>query len=146
MSRKSRSNVLEGDITRIIAMILIAGAMLAVIVFAVYKAIYTPEKQVKDRISQYTSYYYEEYFYPKTKNSATGDQFEATMRQYAERGVGDGHVQLRQLMLHDGGKFSNDLDFVASYCDLDKTYVEIYPEKPYEKNNYHVNYKYSCNF
>ena len=147
MSGKNRKSLFEGmDITRRIAMILIFGAMVAVIVFAVYKAINTPEKRVKDRIAQYASDYYEEYYYPKIKKNVDENVFEDVMRQYAERGIEDGRVTLRQLMLYNGGKFSNELETISDYCNLDSTIVEIYPEKPYEKENYHVKYKYSCNF
>ena len=120
--------------------------MATVVVFALYKAINTPEKVVKDRIAGYTREYYEEYFHPKTKASVAEENFEEIMRKYTERGLDDGRVTLRQLMLYDGGRFSSELNAISDYCDLDKTYVEIYPTKPYGKTDYRVNYKYSCNF
>jgi hypothetical protein len=146
MSRKHANLFSGADITRKIAMILIVFAMGVVVVFAVYKAINTPEKVTKDRISAYARAYYEDYFYPKVKSSVSGDNFETVMRQYAEEGIDNGRVSLRQLMLHNGGKFSNELDAISDYCELDNTYVEIFPQKPYNKSDYRVNYKYSCKF
>lgn len=147
MGKKKIATYFAGaDITRRIAMILIIGAMLTVAFFVVYKAINTPEKVVKDRITAYTREYYEEYYYEKTKASIPEANFESVMRQYTERGINDGYVTLRQLMLYDGGRFSSELNAISDYCDLDKTYVEIFPTKPYGKTDYRTNYKYSCNF
>ena len=146
MSRK-RANLFSGaDITRKIAMILNICAMGVVVIFAIYKAINTPEKMVKDHIAGYAREYYEEYLYPKIKNGVDSDKFEETMRYYAEHGIDDAHVSLRQLMLYDGGHFSKDLDAISDYCNIDQTFVSIYPENPYEKNNYRVKYNYSCKF
>ena len=134
------------DITRKIMIVLIVVMMATVVVFAIYKAINTPEKMTKDRISDYAREYYENYFYPKVKKSIPANNFESIMQQYGERGVDDGQISLRTLMLHNGGRFINELEAISDYCDLDTTFIKIYPDKPYEKNNYHVEYKYSCNF
>ena len=147
MGKKKFATYFAGaDITRKIMIVLIVVMMATVVVFAIYKAINTPEKMTKDRIGDYARAYYEDYFYPKTKASTSSDKFEETMRNFAERGLDDGRVSLRQLMLHDGGHFSNELSVIADYCDLDKTFAEIYPTKPYGKTDYRVEYKYSCNF
>ena len=147
MGKKKIATYFAGaDITRKIMMILIIVMMLTVVIFAVYKAINTPEKMTKDRIADYAREYYENYFYPKVKSSVSAESFESAMRNYAEKGVDNGRIALRQLMLFDGGRFKNELSTISEYCDIDQTYVEIFPEKPYNKENYHMKFNYSCEF
>ena len=147
MGKKKIATYFAGaDITRKIMMVLIIVMMLTVVVFAIYKAINTPEKMTKDRITSYAREYYEEYFYPKVKNGVSADNFESVMKNYAENGVDNGRVALRQLLLFDGGKYKNELSSISEFCDIDQTYVEIYPEKPYNKENYRMKFNYSCDF
>ena len=115
----------------------IAFATLMVVGFAIFNLIATPEFLVKNRIKKITSDYYENYFYDSVPDHEALDIYKDT---------GLAKVSLRQLLLYSDKKHATSLEFFEKYCDLENTYIKIYPESPYDRQNYHVDYAYSCNF
>ncbi len=134
----------------------IALAMLAVLGYTIFTIIATPEFLVKREINHLTSDYYENYFYPKilknnsiegsdaTNPSFTESHLSSVMEQYLETGFS--RITLNQLFLYDNRKNYSLAAPIAKYCDLDKSFIKIFPESPYTAKNYRVEYNYSCNF
>ena len=115
----------------------IVFATLMVIGFSIFNLIATPEFLVKRKIESIAKDYYENYFYDSVPEHEALDLYKDT---------GLARVSLRQLLLYSDKKHATSLEFFEKYCDLEKTYIKIFPEGPYERENYHVDYAYSCNF
>ncbi|MBR3252654.1 hypothetical protein IKF84_01105 [Candidatus Saccharibacteria bacterium] len=131
----------------------IATIMLIVIGFNIFCLVVTPEKLVKDEITAITSDYYENYFYNKVldNNSLSTDNadfnasaMEKILKNYTNRGFAS--ISLRQLLLSDDQKHIAATEHLEKYCNLDRSNIKIYPEAPYNRQNYHVEYSYSCKF
>ncbi|MBR3172484.1 hypothetical protein IKF21_01010 [Candidatus Saccharibacteria bacterium] len=107
--------------------------------------IFNPEQQVKSKLSSLAQHYYEDYFYTNLENS---DQFsgdaEKALQKYEDKGLPP--VTLRQLILANKASDSSDATFLSKHCDNGATSVKFYPEVPYTRTSYHVEYAYSCNF
>ena len=89
--------------------------------------------------------YYEEFIYEGIKNaSANEDEVAKKMDRYVESGFAP--VNLRQLMLYKREQTKKDADYIRRYCDENKTSVKFYPEKPYGKEDYRIEFRYSCEF
>ena len=101
-------------------------------------------------------WYYENYFYPNIlKNNSIYENDVASpttaepimsniLEKYTERGFS--RIDLNQLLLYDNFKHYSSASSLSSYCDLEKTFITIFPEPPYTRQSYHVKYDYSCNF
>ena len=125
------------------AVILTIIVLSALVIVAALVASYflKPELRVKNIISELTSDYYENYFHDKYINNVNDT---ALIQKKTKNGMPP--ISLRQLLLYDNQKNNEHLDYLSSYCDLDSTYVTIYPKPPYDNKTYHTDYSYSCNF
>lgn len=123
--------------------VIVIAAAIAVVAGATLAAIFlNPEAATKRKIDSLAHDYYENYYYEKIQNSVA--DFDTIMPKYATTGMTK--VPLRQLLLFDNGRHLNEKDALGKYCDIDATYIQIFPEEPYAKQNYRVEYIYSCNF
>ena len=129
--------------------------MLTVIGFTIFNFIATPEFLVKREIKSITSDYYENYFYNKILENNSLDPNESdssviepvlseALKKYVDTGFA--RLTLRQLLLYDDAKHSGSSKYLSKYCDLDTSLLKIYPESPFGRKNYHVDYSYSCKF
>ncbi|MBR5027449.1 hypothetical protein IKX64_02600 [Candidatus Saccharibacteria bacterium] len=125
-------------------MIIIMVCAVLVTVATLVVLFLTPEQRIKGRIESLAHEYYEEYYYGKFTGSVPESNLESLMEKYSEHGFSE--VPLRQLLFYDNGKHSDEADEIGHYCDINATSVRIIPDVPYGKTNYHVEYKYSCNF
>lgn len=116
---------------------IIVFVTLMVIGFSIFNLIATPEFLVKHRIENIAKDYYENYFYDSVPDHEALDIYKNT---------GLAKVSLRQLLLYSDRRHATSLEFFEKYCDLEKTYIKIFPEDPYQRTDYHVDYAYSCNF
>lgn len=144
--KKKTGFKLDSEFFKKVTFGIIGGTMVLVFIFAVYKLVNTPEKVVTGRIQSLTREYYEDYLYPKIKSSTPENKFEEVMRKYAESGVDNSHLSLRNILLSGGTKNVKLAQEIGEYCNLDDTIIEIFPQKPYGKSDYKVNYNYSCKF
>ncbi len=124
-----------------IILAIIISSALVVIVALVASHFLKPELRVKSIISELTSDYYENYFHDKYIHD-TSDV--TTIQKETKNGLPP--IPLHQLLLYDNQKNNENSEYLSSYCDLDSTYVTIYPEPPYDKKSYHADFSYSCNF
>lgn len=124
---------------------IIVLAMLVVILAVLASIFSNPEALVKSKIESITADYYESYFYPRIETYGTTDKSLADiMSRYTETGFSK--VTLRQLLLFDSERYASSTAFLSEYCDIESTYVKIYPEPPYTKSDYRTEYHYTCTF
>ena len=124
-------------IARRLILAVIALAMLVVALVFLFASFMQPEKVVTTKIEGITADYYENYFYDRIKDYSN-------LGSYTESGFS--RVTLRQLLLFDSERYANDASLLSKYCDTEATYVRIYPEEPFSKQDYHVDYHYACTF
>ena len=108
---------------------------------------YDNEKNVKGKITQLIKGYYEDYFYEQLVNSdqyKNRDAFEEIMEKYHVGALST--ISLRDLLLYDNKKNIEYEPYLSKYCDKDTTTIRIFPDPPYERNTYHAEITYSCNF
>ena len=115
----------------------IAFTMLIIVGFTIFNLIATPEFMVKRKMESIANDYYQNYFY----NSVPDKE---GLSHYTETGLS--RLSLRQLLLYSDRKYGDTMDFFTNYCDLDKTTLKFYPEEPFERNTYYVDFRYSCKF
>ena len=116
---------------------IIVFTMLVILGFTIFNLIATPEFFVKKRIESIASDYYENYFYDSVPDHEALGIYEKT---------GLPRINLRQLLLYSDKRHATSLELFEKYCDLYATNIKIFPESPYARTNYHVEYTYSCNF
>ncbi len=130
----------------ILAVIGLAGLM---VIMATFSAFYfTPEKVVKNEIESIVKEYYENAIYEniiKSDSIASGKKsLSDVMKLYSEKGFS--RIFLRQLLLVNSEKHQNAISIIKKYCDENLTSIVIYPDAPYGKSDYHIEYEYSCKF
>ena len=148
LSRRSRANERQKRVFRIsrrVVLIVIALAMLAVALALLISTFSNPKSLVTSKIESIIADYYENYFYPRIENNGTTKKSLAEiLSRYTETGFS--RVTLRQLLLFDSERYADSTTFLTKYCDPESTYVKIYPDEPFGKSNYHVDYHYTCTF
>ena len=120
-----------------VVLAVIVLAMLAVVLALLFINFTKPEKVVTEKIEAITADYYENYFYDRIKDYSNLDN-------YVENGFSK--VTLRQLLLFDSERHADASSLLNEYCDSEATYVRIYPEAPFGRTDYHVDYHYACTF
>ena len=143
MVKKHDQKMLNVARRTIIAVIVLA--MLAVILAILASIFYKPETIVTNKISSITADYYENYFYPRVESYGTTDKtIGEIMSRYTESGFSK--ITLRQLLLFDSERYADAAALLTEYCDPELTYVKIFPDEPFTKSDYHVDYHYACTF
>lgn len=128
-----------------IIIVIIVSVMAITIGFAIASFFLQPENLTKAKISNLATDYYENYLYENLINSEKfSGNIDATMSEYRDRGLST--ITLRQLLLHDQSKNASLANEIKNYCDEEKTTIKFYPDAPYSRSSYHVDYHYVCNF
>ncbi len=144
---KNRKAIRQNNLFRNIILVIIFLASITVVIAAILSFFLTKESLVKSRITELTTDYYENYFYPNLTHSdkyQSNPDKESIMENYHTHGLA--RTTLNDLLLYDNQKNFQYSDFLSKYCDINKTYVQIFPEPPYEQNSYQIKYHYSCQF
>lgn len=142
---KSTKNKPKLTIIQKIMISTIVILLIAATVMVVFTLTHRPEDEIKNLISKLSSNYYENYLYANFSQTASFKENPDTIMQKYEK-YGFSSITLGQLLLYDNKKNQEHTDFLKSHCDINKTTIKFYPESPYQKNNYHVDYTYSCDF
>ncbi len=125
-------------------------ACLIVILMTLFGQFAKPENIVTNKITDITKDYYEHYYYDaivgasSIDNESSGKSLEEIMSRYVEYGFST--ITLRQLLLFDDQRNSDAGPILRNYCDENRTNVKIYPEPPFGRTDYHVEYNYSCEY
>lgn len=121
----------------------VCAAMLMVVVAMICGIFFNNERMTKKKLDQMASEYYEGYIYENLIHGAMSkEEIENVMKRYVTKGFAP--VNLRQLLLYDGRKNAKDAEFVKKFCDENETSVKFYPEEPYDKKAYRMEYRYGC--
>lgn len=134
-SKKTNSSFIPKIIIAIVVI-----AMIIVIVTIVMLLTFNKEDNTKSKIENLATSYYEDHLY--TKFLAPDGNTNA-FEKYGKTGLP--LVQLRQLVFTSNLEKS-EIERIRKACDENKTYVKYYPEPPYTKTSYHIEYTYNCNF
>lgn len=130
---------------QLIIIIVIILCMLSVVTAVIYNLFSKPENIVKAKISEISSDYYENYLYKNFNFEKYSSEDLANFMQKYEN-VGLTTTTLRQLLLYDHQKNADVAPLLKKYCDENTTFIKFYPEQPYSKTSYRVEYTYSCEF
>lgn len=104
-----------------------------------------PTKQVENKLTALASDYYENEFYPQVDPDPNSPSTAANALEKYQT-IGLSKITLRQLLLHDPQKTADVSDYLLKYCDGENTFIKFYPDPPYTRTSYHVEYTYSCNY
>ena len=154
-SKKFKSSFKDSNPTKKIVLGVIGVAVIAVIAFTIYGLIATPEFLTKRKIESITADYYENYFYnailennsidlKDASDTSASSAISSILEEYTESGFTE--TSLRQVLLSNHGKHFDETAEIEKYCDLDQSEIEIFPESPFGRKNYRVEYTYSCKF
>ena len=124
-------------------LIVIIGAIIAVLIALLCSFLFSPERTVHDKIEEITRSYYEDFIY-KTTAEMSKDDAATALSSYSQYGLST--VTIRQILLHDKKKYAGETLLIEKYCDTDRTTVKYYPTEPYGKADYRADINYSCNF
>lgn len=130
-----------------VVLLVILLVSLVVVVALLMLFVFDRENQVKSRISGMVTDYYENYYYDKLAESAVFQDkanLDANMQKFHERGFAP--ITLRDLLYYDNKRNYEYYDYLTNYCDENNTVARIYIDSPYERNSYHYDITYSCNF
>ena len=121
-------------------------AIVTVVAYGIFAMVYDEEKIVKTDLDTIASNYYEEYLYSSLMDEHPSQaQIEHLMARYINRGFG--RVHLRQLLLRaNKNQINFDRGLILKHCDENNTIVRFYPEPPYNKKSYRIEYQYDCDF
>ncbi|MBQ6414293.1 hypothetical protein IJI28_01580 [Candidatus Saccharibacteria bacterium] len=137
--RKRNDNI----VVRRVVLTVIGVAVAVVVAGVIYSLVWSPEKATKAKLDEMAREYYEGFTYENLINGAMSqEEIEGVMDKYKVRGFAP--VYLRQLLLYNDRENMKEAGFVKNYCDENLTYVKIYPEAPYDKKSYRVEYNYTC--
>lgn len=124
--------------------IIIVLSMAVVILGAAAATFMTNESRVKSKVSDLASDYYENYFYTNLISSPKFKDLNSTMEKYQEHGFST--ISLNELLLYDNQKNAKFSDYLTEYCDENKTFIKFYPDPPYDRKSYHIQFSYACTF
>ena len=131
--------------TKRIILIVIVLAMLSVGAGALTYLFAKPEFIGKDGLAKLATDYYENDFYDTILQIDTSSQpLAERLERYSK--IGFAEVYLRQLLILKGEKYQKAATYLKKHCDENRTYVRYYPDSPYGRKDYHIEYAYSCNF
>ena len=147
-SRRARSQNFSRTTHRtarhtILSIIVLTGMI--VVLTALFATFSTTENFIKSNISAIATDYYENYFYDNILANNNGEKPISEILEFYTK-PGFSTVTLRQLLLYDDERNADSAAFLTSHCDENSTTIHIFPDPPYDKTNYHIDYHYSCNF
>lgn len=128
-----------------IVLVAIGLTMAAVVIALISAFVFDDEKMVKSKMEGLAKEYYESYIYINLIDDTMSDEKVAElMDNYGLKGFAP--VNLRQLLLHDRQNHIDDIEYIRRYCDENRTTVRFFPEAPFEKEDYRVEFRYDCEF
>jgi hypothetical protein len=126
-----------------IIIFIISFLFVLVVCYLIYAYTHTPENMAKSKIENLASNYYENFLYQNIIESGEKDPARV-LESYKDTGLSI--VYLRQLLIHKETDDTELMNFLTEQCDENKTSVKYYPEPPYTKTSYRIEYNYSCEF
>lgn len=130
--------------------IILIGVIISVVIVVISLFTYfffNPEAVAKRDVAYLAKDYYETYFYDNFASTIKSGQYKVTFEKYKKTGFAA--VPLRRLLSFDNNR---NKDYARSFtgdsynCDLETSKIIFYPEEPYGRNNYRVEYNLDCHY
>ncbi|MBQ3432996.1 hypothetical protein IJG22_01715 [Candidatus Saccharibacteria bacterium] len=135
----------DAVVARRVVLWVITATIVVVIAGLIASFFCNNERMTQRKIDEMAREYYEEFVYQNLINGAMSqEEIADVMGRYEKYGFAP--VSLRQLLLYDGRKNMEEGGFVKNYCDENETKVKVYPEAPYDKKSYRIEYEYRCEY
>ena len=128
---------------RLSILTIIMLASMTVILALLINSFTDPEQIVINRINTIASDYYENYFYEDATKQSTKPLTEI-LSIYESAGFSP--VSLKQILISSNLSRSDTANYLSAYCDIEDTLIWFFPNPPFGKTDYHVDYRYSCTF
>ena len=146
-SARRRVGLRRGKNDAVVARRVIIGVICAAIVVVMIGLIgsffWNNQRRVETKMEEMAREYYEGFIYENLVHGAMSkEEVEKVVSRYKDRGFAA--VNLRQLLLYDGKRNMESAGFIKEYCDENRTSVKFYPEEPYDKKSYRIEYTYKC--
>lgn len=124
------------SIKKLLFLFILSSIFLSLVIFLTNKK--SDEEILNNKLTEIGIKFYENFYY---------DSFEKDLiMKYEKNGI---KINLESLFEYSFIKDNYDLDIFNNdeyKCDLEKTMIIIYPETPYEKNNYNIKTILVCDF
>ncbi len=145
-AKKSKQKNKKSSPFKIATILIICIAMIAVAIAIAIPLVFNEENLTKQKLNTLAEDYYKNHLYENFINSEKFDKnnLEESMKLYSERGFS--HILLRQILLHEAYRDSDDAKYLREVCDENKTIIQFFPEPPYAKESFRTEITYSCNF
>ncbi|MDO5481324.1 MAG: hypothetical protein Q4F60_03210 [Candidatus Saccharibacteria bacterium] len=132
----------KNPINIILIMIIVACVIgIGALIFS--KSYFATENQVQREIEALAADYYENYLYENYFLKIPEADRRAEFEQYLGRGMNP--VYLREILNYSKDKHSESVKiFQTARCDTNSTSVKYFPEEPYGRSDFRVEYKLSC--
>ena len=118
---------------------IVAGVIvLAVLIVLCITVFFNKERITTKKVKSMGVDYYTNYLYAALANDRKKEDLEKILVRYAGRGI---KINLETLEKYDSGKYADEIKNLKSgkkVCDKKNTMAIIYPEEPYNKNDYRV--------
>lgn len=116
-------------------LVVIVLILLLIFLFNNYKSIH-----LKNTLGKLGNNYYEGYYYDEIEGN--DKEVKDFLKLFNKTGL---KISLRTLSSYDGKKSLEKIEeFTFNKCDLDKTYIIIYPNNPYDKDSYKIKKYLEC--
>ena len=144
---QTRKNILPlSSLTKKIITLGIIISAAVVLLCVVVNVYYEPGKVADRKLAELARDYYENYYYDKFVSSLGDYSLEDAIAE--QNGTGFSAVPLRHLLLFDNQRdrsYERYFDNTRYFCDRSLTTIKIFPDPPYGRTDYHVEYtKSSC--
>ena len=95
---------------------------------------------LKGNLTKIANIYYQDYYYQEIEGS--NEEVKNFLKSFTKKGL---KISLRTLGSYNGKESLSEIEeFTLNKCDLDKTYIIIYPNSPYDKDNYKIKKYLEC--
>ena len=140
--QSSRQNHPKNPLNSILLTVIVLCAV-GVIALLFSKTYFAPENQLQRELEALATDYYENYLYENYFLNVPESDRTAEFEQYLTRGMEP--IYLRELLSHAKNLHPNSAQiFQSAGCDTNSTSVKYFPDAPYEKSDFHAEYKFSC--
>ena len=143
----SRSKIHDRKIFTIaknsILTVIILSTMIIILVL-LFMTFSDPERIIKSNIESYATDYYENHLYQEIATTSSSDSIAEIMQKYAT--IGFSPVPMRQLLVYSNNDQNEITSIISSYCDIGDSYIKFFPNPPFGKHDYRIEYHYACTF
>ena len=125
--------------------LIVLAAVVVIVVCLIIFGNKSNEKELNSNMEKLGVFFYEDYYYPSQKKSQK--DVKKYLAKFEKSGIKINLTNLSKISKVDQKLIDSMVNSKTDKkCDFDKSYVIIYPEKPFEKNNYKLDVDLVCGF